>query len=70
MTTEDSMDDDVFEALEESHLRVGQNTNQLKNTPSPTGYRDYKPPAEVLKLCESDTIEDSNQTVHKVSISF
>lgn len=69
--TEDSIDDDVFETVEDtnnSNLKINQNSNQLRSTPSPTGYRDYKPPAEVLKLCENDTIEDTNQRVHKVII--
>ncbi|KAB0795498.1 hypothetical protein PPYR_12337 [Photinus pyralis] len=68
MATEDSMDDDVFESLEDtvahSNLQVNQNAYN-RSTPSPTGYRDYKPPAEVLKLCETDTIEECNQIIHK-----
>ncbi|XP_008198272.1 ras-related protein Rab-37 isoform X1 [Tribolium castaneum] len=59
MAADDSMDDDVFEDVDS--LRVsGQ-----KSTPSPTGYRDYKPPAEVLKLCQTDVLEDCEQIVHK-----
>lgn len=58
---DDSMDDDVFE--DSDQLKV---TTKKTSTPSPTGYRDYKPPAEVLKLCQTDVIEDKEQTVHKV----
>lgn len=74
MATDESMDDEVFEATEEnisSKLKVLENdhrSNRKANTPSPTGYRDYKPPAEVLKLCETDVIEDNEQTIHKVSV--
>lgn len=39
MTTDDSMSDDVFE---EDTLRAPTQ----RGTPSPTGYRDYYPPAE------------------------
>ncbi|XP_063930269.1 ras-related protein Rab-37-like isoform X1 [Zophobas morio] len=60
MAADDSMDDDVFEDIDS--LRV---SGKKGNTPSPTGYRDYKPPAEVLKLCQSDVIEDKEQIVHK-----
>ncbi|XP_044264848.1 ras-related protein Rab-37-like isoform X1 [Tribolium madens] len=60
MAADDSMDDDVFESQEDSLRVSGQ-----KNTPSPTGYRDYKPPAEVLKLCQTDVLEDCEQIVHK-----
>ncbi|PSN32078.1 hypothetical protein C0J52_27307 [Blattella germanica] len=72
MTTEDSMSDDVFESPEETAMSVdnrnmmaapGLGTQQLK-TPSPTGYRDYKPPAEMLRQYEP--IDDSEQIVHKV----
>lgn len=74
MTTDDSMDDDVFEVTEDytannsTRLKVQQNAaNHRENTPSPTGYRGYKPPAEVLKLAEGDVIEDSEIQVHKVT---
>lgn len=63
MAADDSMDDDVFEDIDS--LRV---SGKKGNTPSPTGYRDYKPPAEVLKLCQSDVIEDKEQIVHKVRL--
>lgn len=79
MTTDDSMSDDVFESPEDATMVEsgggasvskqmnmmsvpGQNT-QLK-TPSPTGYRDYKPPVEMLKLYEQQQ-EESEQMVHK-----
>ncbi|KAF5282339.1 hypothetical protein FQR65_LT14328 [Abscondita terminalis] len=67
MTTDDSMDDDVFESSEDTiaHPKLQINQNAHKTVPSPTGYRDYKPPAEVLKLCETDVIEDTNQILHK-----
>ena len=66
-TIDDSMDDDVFEALEDHpRLKVRPDKDRQANTPSPTGYRDYKPPAEVLRLCENDVIESSEQKIHKV----
>jgi Ras-related protein Rab-37 len=64
MAADDSMDDDVFESQEDGDgLRV---SGKKGNTPSPTGYRDYKPPAEVLKMCQTDVLEDCEQIVHKV----
>ncbi|RZC36442.1 Ras domain containing protein, partial [Asbolus verrucosus] len=64
MAADDSMDDDVFESQDdgETTLKV---SGKKGNTPSPTGYRDYKPPAEVLKLCQTDVLEDCEQIVHK-----
>ncbi|XP_069703892.1 ras-related protein Rab-37 isoform X2 [Periplaneta americana] len=41
----------------------GEKTQQLK-TPSPTGYRDYKPPADLLKLYEQQQ-DEAEQMVHK-----
>lgn len=72
---DDSMDDDVFEATEETtsgRLKVIHNDylDRSQNTPSPTGYRDYKPPAEVLKMCENDIVEESEQRVHKVKYLY
>lgn len=81
MTTDDSMSDDVFESPEDTAMTVsdvagygakqmntmslpGQHTQQLK-TPSPTGYRDYRPPAEMLKHYEQQQ-EEAEQLVHKV----
>lgn len=58
----DDMDDDVFES---SALAVDANSQQRH--PSPTGYRDYKPPEEVLRMCQTDYIDDTEQVVHKVS---
>lgn len=74
MATDDSMDDDVFEATDEtanSKLKVLEDKyKQLKaNTASSTGYRDYKPPEEVLKLCETDILEETEYTVHKVRLT-
>lgn len=65
-TTDDSMDDDVFEAVEDPTDRLKITTKTTH--PSPTGYRNYQPPAEVLKLCQEDIIEDVEPTTHKVSI--
>ena len=54
MTGDDSMSDDVFEVEDDactvasSGLTPRSTGQPLTNTPSPTGYRDYKPPAEVL----------------------
>ncbi|CAL7947429.1 unnamed protein product [Xylocopa violacea] len=54
MTGDDSMSDDVFEVEEDTSMAVsngltpGSIGRPLATTPSPTGYRDYKPPAEVF----------------------
>ncbi|XP_050498967.1 ras-related protein Rab-37-like isoform X3 [Diabrotica virgifera virgifera] len=65
-TGADSMDDDVFETIEDSRLKINAiNSQQKGGTPSPTGYRNYKPPAEVLKLAENDIIESVEPIVHK-----
>lgn len=67
MADDDSIDDDVFETKESTISTSTLNTNEKPTTtPSPTGYRDYKPPAEVLRLCETDNIEELEQTIHKV----
>lgn len=47
------MSDDVFEMEDETNVHSSGLTpatgeRPLEKTPSPTGYRDYKPPAEVL----------------------
>ncbi|XP_034182389.1 ras-related protein Rab-37 isoform X1 [Osmia lignaria lignaria] len=52
MTAEDNMSDDVFEEdgsnPPSTGLTPGTTGQTLTTTPSPTGYRDYKPPAEVF----------------------
>ncbi|XP_076755532.1 ras-related protein Rab-37 isoform X2 [Xylocopa sonorina] len=54
MTGDDSMSDDVFEVEEDTSMAVsngltpGSVDRPSAATPSPTGYRDYKPPAEVF----------------------
>ncbi|XP_003703985.1 ras-related protein Rab-37 isoform X1 [Megachile rotundata] len=52
MTGDDSMSDDVFEEeaanATSTGLTPGTTGQTWTNTPSPTGYRDYKPPAEVF----------------------
>lgn len=63
-TTDDSMDDDVFETVEDADNRLKISSDI--NHPSPTGYRNYQPPPEVLKLCQEDVIEEEQLTVHKV----
>nr|CAD7399227.1 unnamed protein product [Timema cristinae] len=71
MATEDSMSDDVFESLEDGG--VGRSLNvlptpgqqQFHKTPSPTGYRDYKPPADLLKMYDSCGEDEAEQKVHK-----
>jgi Ras-related protein Rab-37 len=80
MTTDDSMSEDVFESPEDAAMTEtgggGSVTNQMNmmsvpgqhtqlKTPSPTGYRDYKPPVEMLKLYEQQQ-EETEQMVHKV----
>lgn len=64
MADDDSIDDDVFETKDTNTLNI----KTSGTTPSPTGYRDYKPPDEVLRLCQTDNIEELEQTVHKVRI--
>ncbi|CAK9823299.1 Ras-related protein Rab-26 [Anthophora retusa] len=51
MTGDDSMSDDVFEVDDVASTAVSSSLTTgepLTTTPSPTGYRDYKPPAEVF----------------------
>lgn len=62
MATDDSMDDDVFESEDDNRLKLSK---MCKSSPSPTGYKDYQPPAEVIKMCQSDFIDESDQIVHK-----
>jgi hypothetical protein len=84
MTTDDSMSDDVFESPEDTAITesggggpVNKDTNMMSvpgqhtqlKTPSPTGYRDYKPPVEMLKLYEQKQ-EEAEQTVHKVCQNY
>ncbi|XP_018364963.1 PREDICTED: ras-related protein Rab-37-like [Trachymyrmex cornetzi] len=70
LTTEDSMSDDVFEMDDDRSSTV---TNVIsggltpatversfEKTPSPTGYRDYKPPAEVLSNNYSTTFKTTS----------
>lgn len=71
MTAEDSMSDDVFE-MDDDHsstvtsvvsggLTPATMERPLeKTTPSPTGYRDYKPPAEVLSNNYSTTFRTTS----------
>ncbi|KAJ9581519.1 hypothetical protein L9F63_023303, partial [Diploptera punctata] len=78
MTTDDSMSDDVFESPEDTAMSAqsggdGGNTNVLSTpgqtqqlkTPSPTGYRDYKPPADMLRMYEQQQ-EEAELMVHKM----
>ncbi|XP_011693098.1 PREDICTED: ras-related protein Rab-37 [Wasmannia auropunctata] len=70
--TEDSMSDDVFE-MDDDRSSTTNVTNvvsggltpatverPLEKTPSPTGYRDYKPPAEVLSNNYSTTFKTTS----------
>lgn len=70
MADDDSIDDDVFETKDATAAeRLNVDESVPTTTPSPTGYRDYKPPAEVLRLCQTDAAdnaEELEQTVHKV----
>ncbi|XP_060528356.1 ras-related protein Rab-37-like isoform X2 [Cylas formicarius] len=70
ISADDSMDDDVFESQDNAaalnKLKIIENNLEKKcNTPSPTGYRGYQPPAEVLKLCQTDILSDIEPVVHK-----
>ncbi|KAL1140688.1 hypothetical protein AAG570_000618 [Ranatra chinensis] len=55
MATDDSMSDDVFESGDEVGPHHGGQPAGHPRHPSPTGYRDYKPPPELLKPYEPDT---------------
>lgn len=85
MTADDSMSDDVFEMEEDTSAALSTGLTPLMGqpttTPSPTGYRDYKPPAEVLdnsygyssrdyndiRSSFKRTKEDDSALTHKVS---
>lgn len=74
MTAEDSMSDDVFEMDDERSSTVASahsggltpatGERPLNKTPSPTGYRDYKPPAEVLDNNYSTTFRTTSDFEH------
>lgn len=59
MVTDDSMSDDVFE---DETLRAPTQ----RGTPSPTGYRDYIPPAETSARVQAD----EDVPIHKVRYSI
>lgn len=66
MSLDDNINDDVFESIEEAEVNqntkiLSTNTNYDK-TPSPTGYRDYKPPSTTRKLSDP-----SLKIIHKVN---
>ncbi|KAL3267690.1 hypothetical protein HHI36_006823 [Cryptolaemus montrouzieri] len=66
-TTDDSMDDDVFESEDDVRNKLGfEERKMLPKTPSPTGYRGYRPPPEVIKLAQNDVLEETEQITHKV----
>lgn len=67
--TEDSMDDDVFETENDARDKLRTGDRKLPKTPSPTGYRGYKPPPEVIKLAQNDIFEDNEQMTHKVILN-
>lgn len=87
MTGDDSMSDDVFEMEEDTSTALSTGLTPLMGqpttTPSPTGYRDYKPPAEVLdnnygyssrdyndiRSSFKRTKEDDSALTHKVSFT-
>lgn len=87
MTGDDSMSDDVFEMEEDTSAALSTGLTPLMGqpttTPSPTGYRDYKPPAEVLdnnygyssrdyndiRSSFKRTKEDDSALTHKVSFT-
>ncbi|XP_071646465.1 ras-related protein Rab-37 isoform X1 [Temnothorax longispinosus] len=70
LTAEDSMSDDVFEMDDDRSSTVTNVVSggltpatverPLEKTPSPTGYRDYKPPAEVLSNNYSTTFRTTS----------
>ena len=86
MTGDDSMSDDVFEVEDDACTVASSGLTPmgqpLTTTPSPTGYRDYKPPAEVLddnygyssrdydsvKSSFKRTKEEDTAFAHKVSL--
>ncbi|XP_029038624.1 ras-related protein Rab-37-like isoform X3 [Osmia bicornis bicornis] len=66
MTADDNMSDDVFEDdgsnAPSTGLTPGTTGQTLTTTPSPTGYRDYKPPAEVFVENYGYSSSDYNNT--------
>ncbi|XP_026670542.1 ras-related protein Rab-37-like isoform X3 [Ceratina calcarata] len=85
MTADDSMSDDVFEVEDDASMAIsncltpGSISQPLTTTPSPTGYPDYKPPAEVfaenygyptrnfdnVRSCLKRTNEEDSGLTHK-----
>lgn len=66
MIQDDSMSDDVFEVETEnraSRLTPGDQLPVTSSTPSPTGYRDYKPPAELLNNGYHSSITRNNNRI-------
>lgn len=69
LTADDSISDDVFEMDDDRSsvtnvvsggLTPATVERTLEKTPSPTGYRDYKPPAEVLSNNYSTTFKTTS----------
>ncbi|XP_044015537.1 ras-related protein Rab-37-like isoform X2 [Aphidius gifuensis] len=65
MIHDDSMSDDVFEIETDSQVTGLTPGDQLlaRSTPSPTGYRDYKPPIELLNNGYHSSITRNNNRV-------
>lgn len=53
---------DISEGSQHSALKVRGDDD--KKTPSPTGYRDYTPPVELLQAAQEESFQE--QMVHKV----
>ncbi|XP_050304702.1 ras-related protein Rab-37-like [Anthonomus grandis grandis] len=67
-STDDSMDDDVFETQEDVDAKIKyleENIDRKANTKSPTGYKGYQPPPEVLNLCRTNLLDDVEIPIHK-----
>ncbi|XP_039293103.1 ras-related protein Rab-37 isoform X2 [Nilaparvata lugens] len=63
MATDDSMSDDVFESPQEVSSLHAPSNQTTGTTPSPTGYRDYKPPIELYKSIVEPEVEIAHKTI-------
>ncbi|XP_075219972.1 RAS oncogene family member Rab26 isoform X3 [Lycorma delicatula] len=63
MATDDSMSDDVFESPQETQSLQAPSQTSGGTTPSPTGYRDYKPPADLLRPVSELETDIAHKTI-------
>lgn len=65
--TDDFIDDDVFEMQEETLSKKLDVDPNFRSKVSPTGYRGYQPPDEVINLCRTNVLDDVDVPIHKAS---